>query len=146
MTSCSFDKHQSHMLSSWQRLDQESDIANQLARSSRRQMQAKLWLGPVCWHRKVLCKFYNHLQNSDKCRNLCTEKNFIILDTVSTVVQLKIKVALHIQWQQPSLNKQVFHVNLGLFINVTSYNISILFYLHKLIEFKILLSYIVQLL
>ena len=36
------------------------------------------------------------------------EKNFIILDSASTVFQLKIKEALHIQWQQPSLNKQVF--------------------------------------
>ena len=47
---------------------------------------------------------YKHLQNSDKCRNLCTEKNFIILDSASTVFQLKIKEALHIQWQHGNIS------------------------------------------
>ena len=64
----------------------------------------------------LLLHVYKHLQNSDKCQNLSTEKNFIILDSVSTVFQLKIKEALYIQWQQPSLNEQVCHVNLSLFM------------------------------
>ena len=37
-----------------------------------------------------------------------------ILDTASTPFQLKIKDALHICWENPSLNKQVNHVNLTL--------------------------------
>ena len=49
------------------------------------------------------------------CRYI-KEKIFIIFDFASTVFQLKIKEAQHIQWQQPSLNKQVFHVNLSLFL------------------------------
>ena len=41
-------------------------------------------------------RVYKHLQNSDKCRNLFSEKNFIILGSASTVFHLKIKEALHI--------------------------------------------------
>ena len=57
---------------------------------------------------------HKHLQASESCRNLCTKNNFKILNSASTY-QLKIKEALHILWEKPSLNKQVFHVNLGLF-------------------------------
>ena len=43
---------------------------------------------------------------------LCSENCFSILDTASTSFQLKIKEALHAGWENPSLNKQVNHVNL----------------------------------
>ena len=48
---------------------------------------------------------FKHLQNSD-----C----FSILDHASTTFQLKIKEAIHIQWEKPTLNHQVYHVNLKL--------------------------------
>ena len=38
--------------------------------------------------------------------------NFHILDHASTGFQLKIKEAIHIQREQPSLNQQLHHVNL----------------------------------
>ena len=37
-----------------------------------------------------------------------------ILDHASTTFQLKIKEAIHIQWEQPILNHQLHHVNLKL--------------------------------
>ena len=37
-----------------------------------------------------------------------------ILDHASTTFQLKIKEAIHIQWEQPILNHQLCHVNLKL--------------------------------
>ena len=42
---------------------------------------------------------------------------FSILDTASSSsFQLKIKEALHIHWEKPTLNRQIFHVNLSLAI------------------------------
>ena len=39
---------------------------------------------------------------------------FSILDHTSTTFQFKIKEAIHIQWEQPTLNLQLYHVNLKL--------------------------------
>ena len=39
---------------------------------------------------------------------------FSILDHTSTTLQFKIKEAIHIQWEQPTLNLQLNHVNLKL--------------------------------
>ena len=55
---------------------------------------------------------YKHLSESENCRNVSDDNCFIILDQAQTKYQLKIKEALHIQWQQPSLNKQVVHYNI----------------------------------
>ena len=57
---------------------------------------------------------FQHIHGSETCRALCSENCFSILDTASTSFQLKIKEALHIGWENPSLNKQVNHVNLTL--------------------------------
>ena len=57
---------------------------------------------------------FQHINGSKACRSLCSEDCFSILDTASTSFQLKIKEALHIGWEKPSLNKQVNHVNLTL--------------------------------
>ena len=65
---------------------------------------------------------HKHLQALESCSNLCTENNFKILDSASSVCQLKIKEALHILWEKPSLNKQDFHVNLGLLRNFHNFN------------------------
>ena len=56
---------------------------------------------------------FKHLQNSQRCRALCSVDCFHILDHVSTSFQLKIKEAFHIQREQP-LNQQLHHVNLKL--------------------------------
>jgi len=39
-----------------------------------------------------------------------------MLDSAPTVFQLKIKEALHIEWERPSLNKQLKHLNLTLLL------------------------------
>ena len=37
-----------------------------------------------------------------------------VMDPTTTKFQVKIKEASHISWEQPSLNKQLYHVNLTL--------------------------------
>ena len=50
--------------------------------------------------------------NSPQCRTLRSDECFSILDHAPTTFQLKIKEAIHIQWEQPTLNHQVYHVDL----------------------------------
>ena len=57
-------------------------------------------------------RIFQRIHGSETCRALCSENCFSILDTASTSFQLRIKEALHIRWENPSLNKQVNHVNL----------------------------------
>ena len=56
---------------------------------------------------------FKHLRGSENCPSLCLEDCFKILDFASTSFQLKIKEAMHILWEQPSLNSQVKHLNLS---------------------------------
>ena len=57
---------------------------------------------------------FKHLQNSERCRALCTIDCFHILDHATTSFQLKIKEAIHIHKELPCLNQQLHHVNLKL--------------------------------
>ena len=57
---------------------------------------------------------FKHLQNSEHSHALCSLDCFHILDHASTIFYLKIKKAIHIQREQPSLNQQLHHVNLKL--------------------------------
>ena len=41
--------------------------------------------------------------HSPQCRTLCSEECFNILDHASTTFQRKIKEAIHIQWEKPTL-------------------------------------------
>ena len=63
---------------------------------------------------------YKRLKDSESCRDLCSEAYFSILDSAPSVFQLKIKEALHIEWERPSLNKQrkYFCCNVSLIITV----------------------------
>ena len=54
------------------------------------------------------------MKDSPHCRALCSADNFHVLDHASTGFQLKIKEAIRIQREQPSLNQQLHHVNLKL--------------------------------
>ena len=58
-----------------------------------------------------------YLKDSPHCRALCSADNFHVLDHASTGFQPKIKEAIHIQREQPSLNQQLHHVNLKLSFN-----------------------------
>ena len=44
----------------------------------------------------------------------CFEECFSILDHASTTFQLKNQRSYHIQWEKPTLNHQLYHVNLKL--------------------------------
>ena len=57
---------------------------------------------------------FKHLRGSENCRSLCSKDCFQILDSASTSFQLKIKEAMHILWEQPSLNSQVKDLNLSI--------------------------------
>ena len=57
---------------------------------------------------------FKHLQNSEHCRTLCSNHCFRILDHASTTFQFEIKEAIHIQWEIPTLNHRLYHVNLKL--------------------------------
>ena len=53
---------------------------------------------------------FKHLKGFAHCRALCSADNF----HASTGFQPKIKEAIHIQREQPSMNQQLHHVNLKL--------------------------------
>ena len=57
---------------------------------------------------------FKHLQDSPRCRAFCSSECFVVIDQATTPTQLKIKEAVHIHWEKPSLNQQLFHVNLNL--------------------------------
>ena len=45
---------------------------------------------------------------------ISSDEYFSILNHASTTFHLKIKEVIHIQWEQPTLNHQLYHVNLKL--------------------------------
>lgn len=57
---------------------------------------------------------FNHLQNSESCLQSCSADCFEILDSAPTKLQLKLKEAMHINWEKPNLNQQVHHINMTL--------------------------------
>ena len=60
---------------------------------------------------------FRHLKDPPHRRALCSAANFHVLDHASAGFQHKIKEAIHIQREQPSLNQQLHHVNLKLSFN-----------------------------
>ena len=54
---------------------------------------------------------YQHLFKDVKCFEAVSPDCFSILDSATSEYQLKIKEALHITWEKPELNRQVFHYN-----------------------------------
>jgi len=57
-----------------------------------------------------------HLVKNEGCRAVCSKNSFQILKSAPTNFQLKIKEVIYIQWENPSLNSQVKHLNLCLSI------------------------------
>ena len=53
---------------------------------------------------------FKHLETNRKC------KEFEIIDSASSSYRLKLKEAMHITWEKPSLNKQVKHVSTSIII------------------------------
>ena len=54
---------------------------------------------------------FKNLHNSPQCCTPCSDECFSISDHASTTFQLKIKEAIHIQWEQPILNHRLYYVN-----------------------------------
>ena len=52
------------------------------------------------------------------------------MDHATTKFQVKIKEALHISWKQPSLNKQLYLVNLTLSFSLARYYYTLFGYLY----------------
>ena len=57
---------------------------------------------------------FKHLENSSACGSTCSRDNFAIIDQASLRFALKIKEALYILWDKPTLNALVKHANLML--------------------------------
>ena len=57
---------------------------------------------------------YKHLQAKPECRSACDISCFTAIDHADTSYRLKIKEALHIQWNKPILNKQIKHYTVQL--------------------------------
>ena len=57
---------------------------------------------------------FQHLQNAEECRRLCSESCFSVFDTAPNRFQLLLKEAAHIRWGNPSLNRQLKHAELTL--------------------------------
>ena len=52
---------------------------------------------------------FQHRQQSEECRRMCLDKCYSILNHITTKYQVKIEEALHIHWEQPTLNTQQPH-------------------------------------
>ena len=50
---------------------------------------------------------YKHLQESESCNNSCSAESFTILDCGTSKFQIKIKEALYMKWDNPSLKRQL---------------------------------------
>ena len=47
-----------------------------------------------------------HFLENKICKCLCDEDCFQVIDYASSLFRLKVKEALHINWQKPDMNKQ----------------------------------------
>ena len=59
---------------------------------------------------------FKHVQSSERCRQSWSADCFEILDSAPTKFQLKLKEAMHINCEKPTLNQQIQHVNLTLML------------------------------
>ena len=57
---------------------------------------------------------FKHIHKDPNCLNSLNEDSFKIIDTASNSFNLKIKEALHINWDRPDLNAQIKHYNLNI--------------------------------
>ena len=59
---------------------------------------------------------FKHLDTNRKCKELCNAECFEIIDSATSSYRLKLKEAMYITWEKPSLNKQVKHVSISITI------------------------------
>ena len=58
---------------------------------------------------------FKHINQNENCLQALNFNCFEVLDSATNSFDLKIKEALHINWNKPDLNAQVNHFNLTLF-------------------------------
>ena len=83
---------------------------------------------------------YQHLQQSQACRCLANKNCFSIVDCAPNKLQLMLKEAMHIKWENPTLNKQLKHADLTL--SFWYYSLS-LFFIYLYIYFFVLITFCV---
>ena len=54
---------------------------------------------------------FKNFISSERCCQSCSADYFETLDFAPTKFQLKLKEAMHINWEKPNSNQQVYHVN-----------------------------------
>ena len=59
---------------------------------------------------------FKHLDINRKCEELRNAECFEIIDSATSSYRLKLKEAMYITWEKPSLNKQVKHVSISITI------------------------------
>ena len=59
---------------------------------------------------------FKHLNTNRKCKELCNAKCFEIIDSATSSYRLKLKEAIYITREKPSLKKQVEHVSISITI------------------------------
>ena len=59
---------------------------------------------------------FKHLDTNRNRKELCDTECFEIIDSATSSYKLKLKEAMHIIWEKPSLNKQVKHVGISITI------------------------------
>ena len=60
------------------------------------------------------CHFFTHLSTSRNCNKLCDTECFEIIGSSTSSYRLKLKKAMNITYEKPSLNKQVKHVSISI--------------------------------
>ena len=73
---------------------------------------------------------YQHLQQSRVCRCLANKNCFSIVDCAPNKLQLMLKEAMHIKWENPTLNKQLKHADLTVSFWYYSYVYFIYMYIY----------------
>ena len=58
--------------------------------------------------------FFKHLDENHDCKSLHTPDCFQTIDSTSSKFRLKRKEAMHMTWTNPSLNRQLKHVNISI--------------------------------
>ena len=59
---------------------------------------------------------FKNLDTNRNCKDLCDTECFEIIDSTTSSYRFKLKEAMHITWEKPSLNKQVKHVSISITI------------------------------
>ena len=76
------------------------------------------YVGETCRHLDVRIEehfksasshIHKHLSNQHACKAACDKSCFQIIDSATSSFRLKIKEAIHINWDKPELNKQMRH-------------------------------------